>query len=296
MAHKENSDTHPEKEQPQASLSNENSLQLAVSALSKLHKSRSEKLLERLHVIFTGCMVVVTVSLAVFAYKQWHASTEQAEAAKKQAAAANEQVKAANEQVKVAKGQVELMQTMNNETKALTQETIKYAKEQVEASRLSAEAAKSSADAAERTAQTSIRPEVVVSDWQYSFKEGFGNLKSITIVNVGRGPAMHIRAEMTGEPKTGATFGVSSYHVPIVPQGEQKILDFTGVIDFGDAATLGYGIKFRFVLITIACRDIDGHEYTILYKLMATNADYPEWTGFDKLVPGLYLVTRKVQS
>ena len=92
------------------------------------------------------------------------------------------------------------------------------------------------------------------------------------------------------------TFGVSSYHVPILPQSERKALDFTSVIGFGDAPTLLYGIKFRYLLITIACQDIDGHEYTILYKLMATNADYPEDTGFAKLVPGLYLVTRKVQS
>lgn len=151
MANKENSDTHhPEKEHPQASLSNENSLQLIVSALSKLPKSKSEKLLERLHVIFAGCMVVVTLSLAIIAYKQWGAATEQAAAAKKQA-------EAANEQVKVAKGQVELMQSMNTDTKALTQETIKYAKEQAEAARKSVEASKVSAEAAKQAVIISER-------------------------------------------------------------------------------------------------------------------------------------------
>jgi hypothetical protein len=145
-------------------------------------------------------------------------------------------------------------------------------------------------------ARKAIRPEIVVADWQYSFEKTVGNLKSFTIVNVGHGPAMHIRAEMTGEPKTGVTFGVSSYHVPILPQSERKTLDFTSVIGFGDAPTLLHGIKFRYLLVIIACRDIDGHEYKILYKLMATNADYPEDTGFDKLIPGLYLVTRKVWS
>ena len=83
----------------------------------KINKTRWDKIGQGFQVLSSFAMVVVTVFIAIFAYKQWDAATQQADAARKQADAATKQVSAANEQIKVAKAQNELMMRMNEEAK-----------------------------------------------------------------------------------------------------------------------------------------------------------------------------------
>ncbi len=75
----------------------------------KIEKTRWDTIVQGLQALSSFAMVVVTVFIAIFAYKQWDAATQQADAAKKQAVAATKQVDAANEQIKVAKAQNELV-------------------------------------------------------------------------------------------------------------------------------------------------------------------------------------------
>ena len=104
----------------------------------KLEKTAWDRIVEGLDILSSIAMVILTVFLAIFAFKQWNAAEKQADAANKQVEAANEQIKVAkaqndlvskqadaankqvevaNEQIKVAKAQNELIKNMNEESK-----------------------------------------------------------------------------------------------------------------------------------------------------------------------------------
>jgi len=95
----------------------------------KLIKTKFDSLVELLDLFSSIAMVVVTVFIAIFAFKQWNAAEEQVIAANKQVEAANKQIDLvskqtvaaekqsilADEQIKIAKAQNEFMRLMNLE-------------------------------------------------------------------------------------------------------------------------------------------------------------------------------------
>jgi len=149
-----------------------------------------------------------------------------------------------------------------------------------------------------RNRADSVRPEIILEDWSYfrpaATGEPFGGLGVIRINKVrneGKGPALHMRGQITIPGAkyidAGGPFGVFSHDpVPIISPGARLDVDWCARFQWKGAVV----DNFLPLHLTLFVADLHGRRHETTYELIATKDN--NVAGVTPLVPGLYLTRR----
>ncbi len=150
-----------------------------------------------------------------------------------------------------------------------------------------------------RVALDSIRPDLILDGWTFVDKNNMvGEIQVNSLRNVGRGPALSIRAFLNirqgwhiHEPDAPFSAYMIQEPLHILPSGEKIGIDSKGMFSWkyraGDLWVIGLDLKLLYW-------DIQSNRYETIYYLIAIK-DNTSMGGAQLLAPGLYLASRSTR-
>jgi hypothetical protein len=145
------------------------------------------------------------------------------------------------------------------------------------------------------TARLSIRPELLITDWETTIREPdkFSTAKFRTVENIGVGPAFNVSAffvrEKGRDPPEVEGCGISPFQVPVIRAGGKAAVEGSCFVRFPTRAD-GHP-RMKVFRLDMYYSDSAGTRYCTSYELLLTEAAMG--TIGEKLAPGLDVFTRR---
>jgi hypothetical protein len=146
----------------------------------------------------------------------------------------------------------------------------------------------------------SVRPEVLLEEWDFSLKDSkwanWSTIRVRRIRNVGNGAALHVRTQLVvpGKAELGPPIAMAmSDPLAFFPPGETMSVEWLFHFDF-DQAAITFGGQTVYLHLEVWMADSHGRQLVLTYDLVATK--HTGVGGALTLVPGLDQTRRWVRT
>jgi hypothetical protein len=133
----------------------------------------------------------------------------------------------------------------------------------------------------------SVRPELVLMDWERSKEGAWQTIYVKTVKNIGRGAAFNVRINAHQQRDGRTVAGMNTALKVILAPGEEWHLPDPDLSLYWDNVPEHRGLKWMTVTIKLLSWDSRGHRHLTRYDLGITNKSDNMVAGADLIVPGV---------